>query len=306
VSGRRESSPGHLMPAGGAERREAGGGTARTSAQGKAVTRKIEKKSSNVPVTGNDSDELEALFDSIAATRTDGSSDGGGDVPAAAAQSAPAETSVAVDGAVHAQADCPAEKVISRVGRLARSLHEELRDIGLDDTLQRAATTIPDTRERLSYIASMTAQAANRVLNATDAARPIQDDIAARSEALGANWDALFAGELGPEEFRQLAADTREWLAEVPRRVAATNAHLHEIMMAQDFQDLTGQVIKKVTDVVQDLERQLVGILLENPPADRPLDTTGLKNGPLACARDAVDAMDSQEQVDELLESMGF
>ena len=77
-------------------------------------------------------------------------------------------------------------------------------------------------------------------------------------------------------------------------------------MMAQDFQDLTGQVIKKVTDVVQDLERQLVGILLENPPGDRPLDPSGLKNGPLACTRDAVDALGSQEQVDELLESMGF
>jgi hypothetical protein len=52
----------------------------------------------------------------------------------------------------------------------------------------------------------------------------------------------------------------------VPGHTSFTNAQLLDIMMAQDFQDLTGQVIKRMMDVIQEIERQLLMVLLENIP----------------------------------------
>lgn len=241
----------------------------------------------------HDTDELEALFDSIAAERNQAAPRAQDAAPAAVA-------------AAHAPDECPADKVIDRVGKLTRSLHESLRELGLDQALQNAANVIPDTRERLGYIATMTAQAANRVLTATEAAKPIQDAIESRAGTLGRDWDRVFSGELDVDGFKRLAHETRGFLNEVPGQTAATNAHLLEIMMAQDFQDLTGQVIKKIMDVAQNMEQQLLQLLVENAPAARLSETASLVNGPLVTSREAVDSLTSQSQVDELLESLGF
>ncbi|WP_256739721.1 protein phosphatase CheZ, partial [Cronobacter sakazakii] len=99
-----------------------------------------------------------------------------------------------------------------------------------------------------------------------------------------------------------------QYLAEVPDHTSFTNAQLLEIMMAQDFQDLTGQVIKRMMDVIQEIERQLLMVLLENMPepnarAKRPNDS--LLNGPQLDAT-AAGVVASQDQVDDLLDSLGF
>jgi len=94
----------------------------------------------------------------------------------------------------------------------------------------------------------------------------------------------------------------------VPTQTEATSAQLMEIMMAQDFQDLTGQVIKRITDMVQGMEGQLLKLLVENAPAERRVaaESRGLLNGPVTGADLHGDVVTSQSQVDELLESLGF
>ena len=80
-----------------------------------------------------------------------------------------------------------------------------------------------------------------------------------------------------------------------------------EIIMAQDFQDLTGQVIKKVVEMVQGLETQLLGLLLEAMPEQRKAEAPeGLLNGPVISSAGRGDVVTSQAQVDDLLESLGF
>lgn len=77
--------------------------------------------------------------------------------------------------------------------------------------------------------------------------------------------------------------------------------------MAQDFQDLTGQVIKKVTELGHSLESQLVQLLIEFSPHDAARDTdNGLLNGPQVNPAGKADVVADQEQVDDLLESLGF
>lgn len=235
----------------------------------------------------NDSEELQRLFDSVAE-----------EIQQRATQPV-AGPAFQHDGAT--------AELISRVGQLTRALHDNLRALGYDKLLEKAATTIPDTRDRLAYIAVMTEQAAVRALNAAELAKPIQDDLARDAGELSAVWQRLDERELDLGDFRQLVQRTRRYLEDLPQKTGATNAQLTEIIMAQDFQDLTGQVIKKITDMVQGLEHDMVQLLLDYiPPDKRAATTAGLINGPAIGADGCNDVVTSQNQVDELLESLGF
>ncbi len=241
-----------------------------------------------------DSDVLEALFDSIVR-----------DNSAHARAVAPKPEAVAV---AEAEAEgSPTGNVMGRIGRLTRMLHDALRELGYDRVLEKTAASIPDARDRLDYVVKMTEQAAVRALNAIEAAQPIQDQLGSEAERLSANWRKLFDRQLSVEEFKTLVAGTRSYLAEVPKQTSATNAQLLEIMMAQDFQDLTGQVIKKITMLAQEMEQQLVHLLVDLVPADmRSEIDSGLLNGPVVNAAVKTDVVTNQNQVDDLLASLGF
>jgi len=205
-----------------------------------------------------------------------------------------------------------AEQLVNRIGQLTRLLRESMRELGLDQEIAKAAQAIPDARDRLNYVAAMTERAAERALNAIDVAQPIQDRMAQQARQLNGRWDEWFANPVELDAARALVIDTRGYLQEVPKQAAAINAQLMEIMMAQDFQDLTGQVIKKMMEVVQQMEKQLLQVLNDNTPLEKRHDAaansadTSLLNGPQVAAVTSPDAVSDQEQVDDLLASMGF
>ena len=199
-----------------------------------------------------------------------------------------------------------AGQLINRIGHLTRQMHESIRELGLDKGIAKVAEAIPDARDRLGYIAQMTERAAERALNAIDVAQPIQDGLASQAKALTKRWDAWFEHPVELEAARELVLDNRAYLAAVPKQVNATNAQLMEIMMAQDFQDLTGQVIKKMMHVIQEMDSQLLQLLIDNAPPEKRQDTPhGMLNGPQTVAG-LPDAVDGQDQVDDLLASLGF
>jgi chemotaxis protein CheZ len=245
-----------------------------------------------------DTPDLEALFDSIANARPAAVDKPVGKIEAAAAPEASAANEPTLDRA--------SDKVVQQIGQMTRTLHDALRELGYDKVLQNAAETMPDARDRLAYIAAKTEEAAGRVLNATDAAMPIQDQLSGDAAKLSANWELLLSNKLGVDDFKSLVRDTGSYLKSVPLRTADTNKHLHEIMMAQDFQDLTGQVIKKITELAQDMEAKLISVLLEVAPRERLDTNAGLLNGPAINGHLRNDVVTSQNQVDELLESLGF
>ncbi len=191
---------------------------------------------------------------------------------------------------------------------MARQLHDTLGQLGYHELLESTVAAIPDARDRLNYVANLTEQAACRVLNATDIANPLQEELEAASAALAARWDALFANQIGVADFQRLAEETRSFLRQgLPQKTLATKAQLLEIMMAQDFQDLTGQVIKKIIGMAQELESQLMGVLIEAMPGERRTDSVmSLLNGPVINPEGRTDVVASQQQVDDLLGSLGF
>jgi chemotaxis protein CheZ len=198
------------------------------------------------------------------------------------------------------------DEVLSRVGHMTRALHESLRGLGLDKLIEKAASEIPDARDRLDYVVRLSEQAAKKVLDATDAAAPLQDGIDTSAAELSAAWQALLDNP-GSGDWRALAARTMASLDSARSATGATKGHLMDIMMAQDFQDLTGQVIGRITSIAQNLEKQLVQVLIDFAPNEikREIDN-GLLNGPQIKPEGDNDVVADQGQVDDLLDSLGF
>jgi chemotaxis protein CheZ len=269
-----------------------------------------------------DSEDLEALFDSIVAANKEALAKG---TPAIGANYTTLDSGapelnpplicsdLAADYEWRAPSSQPqlfkahSSDVIDQIGHMTRTLHDALRELGLNKKIEKAASSIPDARDRLNYVATLTHQAAERVLNATEAAQPLVEKMEVEAHRLSGQWQMMFEKQLDVEEFRDLATQTRAFLQDVPRQTKATHAHLMEIMMAQDFQDLTGQVIKKIIDITENMEQQLLALLLENAPAKVKVDLdTGLLNGPDINPGGRKDVASSQSRVDDLLESLGF
>src|SRR5690606_14966879 len=163
-----------------------------------------------------------------------------------------------------------------------------------------AAHAIPDARDRLHYVARMTEQAANRVLNTTEQMQPLQEGMQRDAKALDARWQAWFDHPVELSEARELVDDTRALLQDIPKQTQRSQEMILDIIMAQDFQDLTGQVIMKMLGVVSAIETELVQVLIDNVPQERREEANSLINGPEVNPQGKADVVTSQDQVDDL------
>lgn len=193
------------------------------------------------------------------------------------------------------------QEIYSRLGALVRELHEALKELGYDRTLDSTLREVVDSKDRLEYIASLTEKAANSVLNAVDEGLPVQDAQLSQAKNLEDRWADMFAGKLNIDEFKILAADARDFSSLIAENSKLEKKRLMDIMMAQDFQDITGQIIKKVVALSKNLECELAQILVEYAPevvVDKSFD---LLAGP-ATPENAL----AQDDVDKLLDDLGF
>jgi len=195
------------------------------------------------------------------------------------------------------------------IGLLTRQLHNALNGLGLIEKVQDLAGEIPDAQSRLSYIARLTGEAAEKVLNRVDQAKAQNEYIAQESSNLGALLiqDPVAAVAKG---------QVMNFLLEVKKSSQIIDGHLMEIMMAQDFHDLTGQVIAKVVDLAATIEEQLIQLLIQTAPTEsNPKEITAHQDhmpykphlsGPVITHEDNADVVSGQSEVDDLLASMGF
>jgi chemotaxis protein CheZ len=244
-----------------------------------------------------DSDDLESLFDTVAASSKAAA-------PAAPAAAAPAPAAAATgdapaDGGEHA------DGMFERLGGIVRLLHDSLRELGYDKALTEASTQIVDAQDRLEYVASLTEQAANKVLNTLDDGMPAQEVLSKNAKEMEERWAALFAGKLSIDEFKALAGDSRAFAAKVSEATEAEKARLLEIMMAQDFQDITGQLIKKVVAITKKVESELAQLLKDNAPAD-VREKIAQKEVSLMSGPSVPSEALNQDSVDDLLADLGF
>jgi chemotaxis protein CheZ len=248
-----------------------------------------------------DEDDLEALFDQVA------SSQPAAPAPALAMAAGDTPGAVAAGGAAGEGPETD-KNMYERLGGIVRLLHDSLRELGYDRALTEASSQINDAQDRLEYVATLTEQAANKVLNTLDEGMPAQDKLSKQAQDMEGRWAALFAGKLSLDEFKALAGDSRQFAAAVSEATEAEKARLLEIMMAQDFQDITGQLIKKVVGITKTVENELAQLLRDNAPpetraklAEKEAVPVQLMSGPSMPSA----ALD-QDNVDDLLADLGF
>jgi chemotaxis protein CheZ len=191
-------------------------------------------------------------------------------------------------------------EVFQQLGTITRLLHDTMQQLGVMPKLQIATDGLPDARSRLSYIATKTADAANKVLNTVDAAKGEHQQIAAATRAM--------AQLIVADPVKAVASGAvMNFVHEVEASTRRIDDHLTDIMMAQDFHDLTGQVVAKVVTLANDLEDSLVKLLIQVVPHGvREQVDSSVLNGPVVNPQGRTDVVSDQGEVDDLLASLGF
>jgi chemotaxis protein CheZ len=227
----------------------------------------------------------------------------GWETPEAPAPSPAVAADPAPDGEAGDASDAGDKPMYERLGDIVRLMHDSLGELGYDKTLTQASTQMTAVQDRLEYVASLTEKAATTVLNTLDKGLPAQNALAQAARSMDARWGALFAGQLSVDEFKQLATDSRQFARTVSETSDEEKARLLEIMMAQDFQDITGQLITKVVALTKTVEHELAELLRDNAPAEarERLLPKQLMQGPSVPSI----ALD-QDKVDNLLGNLGF
>ena len=194
--------------------------------------------------------------------------------------------------------------VYERLGTIVRSLHDALREFGAEQVLAEAASEFPSARERLVHIGQLTEKAANTVLGKVEETTPIQDRLAQGAEKLHAGWSDTSTLAQIPDALKPLVEQTAQFLSSVQDGSNTTRTALSDMMMAQDFQDLTGQLIKKVVTVLERTENDLLRLLIDAAPPGTisEVKKEEVMAGPGAPGSVALE----QAAVDDLLADLGF
>lgn len=199
----------------------------------------------------------------------------------------------------------PVSDVHQRIGVLTRQLHDSLNELGYAKKLRSSMSELPDAQSRLSYIARLTGEAAEKVLGRVEQAKAQNDLLAEETRRVTASLvkDPVAAVAKG---------EIMNFLNDVEQIARTSDEHLTEIMMAQDFHDLTGQVIARVVSLAATIEEQLVQLVLDTAPpgvAPPPMPVEPAHEhlaGPVVDPENTPDVVTDQSEVDDLLASLGF
>lgn len=201
----------------------------------------------------------------------------------------------------------------SEVGKMTRQLHNSLENFRQDKRLSSLVKEdIPDARARLTYVITMTEEAAEKTLSAVESTLPVADSIHEKSTALHETWKKFRHRELTANDFRELTIEIDEFLEKITDDSTNMKARLNDILIAQSFQDISGQIIKQVITLVEEVEKNMVQLVKltsdkysgSNEEAEETHTTD--KMGPNVPGVGDDDYMQNQDDVDDLLSSLGF
>ncbi len=204
--------------------------------------------------------------------------------------------------------------LFQELGKLTREFHEALNSFRLDSRLaQMTETEFPDARERLNHVITMTQNAADKTLTAVEESLPVCEGLNAEAQSLQDQWKKFQNRELNAQQFRDLARLIEVFLGSTEQKTAVLRSNLNQVLMAQDFQDLTGQVIKRVIKLVEDVEQNLVNLIRISSQKVTPSVASQITKmdaiapeGPQVPGIKSSSAVSGQDEVDDLLSSLGF
>ena len=213
-------------------------------------------------------------------------------------------------------------ELFAEVGKLTRQLHEALKNFDLDTRLTDLTTeAIPDAKQRLNYVMEMTESAANKTMDAVEASLPIAQQLADEIATIKPTWDRLMNREIELGEFKTLCHSLDKFMNNSHTKTDELQGLMTNVLMAQDYQDLTGQVIRRVIELVREVEDSLINLLtvfgsqddgqikqekqaIDKAPAQS--ETLAGPEGPIIDKESRDDVVSGQDEVDDLLSSLGF
>lgn len=207
-------------------------------------------------------------------------------------------------------------ELFAEVGKLTRQLHDSLNNVQIDERIaDLASEEIPDAKSRLTYVIEETEKAANTTMDAVEASMPIAESLSGKIEDIQPRWQKLMTRQIKLEEFKPLCHDVDKFLNEASQESDKLMSLLTEVLMAQGYQDLTGQVIRRVIELVKEVEDSLVNMLtmfggepdsqVSEKKAKKSVDNES-PEGPIIDADQRDDVVSGQDDVDDLLSSLGF
>jgi chemotaxis protein CheZ len=221
---------------------------------------------------------------------------------------------------IHSLYEVRDRHVFQSVGKLTRALHDAIVNFHVDADLypESKDSEIRDATDRLQYVIKMTAEAADKTMDRVETAAPIAVNLGQEANALKMEWEKLRRRELNKQDFARLYGRVGDFLEQMDQGAGQLSQNLQAIILEQGFQDLTGQVLKKVIGLITDVEKELVNLVRI---AGQVEEMTGLTvdksggrvdrgagksaaEGPQIHARP--DVVSGQDEVDDLLSSLGF
>lgn len=214
-------------------------------------------------------------------------------------------------------------ELFAEVGKLTRQLHDSLKNFELDDKIASLTQeSLPDAKQRLNYVMEMTEQAANKTMDAIEASLPLADKLNDEISNLKPSWDRLMSRDLKLGEFKTLCRELDDFIQGTQKDTQQLHSLMTQVLMAQDYQDLTGQVIRRVIELVREVEDSLIYMLTvfgspvetskevnEKNTIVAEVSSTELDQvaeGPIIDAAERDDVVSGQDEVDDLLSSLGF
>ncbi|MDX1518746.1 MAG: protein phosphatase CheZ [Gammaproteobacteria bacterium] len=202
------------------------------------------------------------------------------------------------------------DSLFQEIGKLTRQLHDALETFRHDERIGNLAEKdMPDARQRLKYVIEKTDKAAHRTLGAVEAALPLSENLKAEAGAMSGEWERFKRREMSAEDFRELSKRLEGFLSMVNSCSMDIHEHLEEILLSQDYQDITGQIIFRVINIVDEVEHELVSMIRNCGDSKTGNVQSGpdiKSEGPQINPDKRPDVVSSQDEVDDLLSSLGF
>lgn len=222
--------------------------------------------------------------------------------------------------------DARNRNLYQQIGELTRGLHTAIRDFHLEaraagQSQEQDLSEMADATDRLNYIINLTQNAANRTMDKVEECVPVVNELGQEAASLRQDWLRLIRREMKAEEFRDLYKRIDAFLIQSEQKASVLTSNFSDITLAQDYQDLTGQIVKKVITLVHEVETSLVNLVKMASQVDKitgiqPMDsqykndivdTYLVPEGPVVNAeKHGVDVVSGQDEVDDLLSSLGF
>lgn len=196
-------------------------------------------------------------------------------------------------------------EVTQRVRRIATDLQGALERFRIDSKLiDMAQNQVPDARHRLAHVLRLTADAAHRTMDLVERCCPLADQLAEQAERLILAHDA--EGSVA-----QLMPHMLAFLKQAGTSMAAVRSNLSEVLLTQGYQDLSGQIIRGVMTLVDELEEALGELVrIAGPVGDAGSRcgeaSTARGCGPTVPGIDHAHAVNGQQDVDALLSDLGM